>query len=115
MADDIMLSLRNCNDSSTMDMLDESDIRTYLGKIEGWQIEDKFLRKIYSFGAFKQSLAFVNTIANIADLVGYYPQISFSKSLVKINIGNGSNFIPCDFILAAKMDAAFDLMSAINR
>jgi len=114
MMPDKMLSLKTCENESAMEILGEEEVSKYIQLMDNWEIIDNFLRKVYHFKAFKQSLAFVNTVANIADVIGYFPQISFSKSLVQINLGNGSDLIPCDFILASKMDAAYDLMYSIN-
>ncbi len=76
----------------------------------GWALLDnKKLKKDYSFKNYKSALAFVNDTAKIAEEENHHPDIFLTWGKVSIEIfthkidGLSEN----DFILAAKIDALF--------
>lgn len=77
-----------------------------LEKIPSWQISEGKLKKEFSFDDFKQALAFVNTVGEIAEHENHHPNICFTWGEVNITLythainGLSNN----DFILAAKID-----------
>lgn len=89
----------------------EAEVKTMLGKVKGWIVEDGKLVKLYAFQNYYQTMAFVNAHAWLshredhhADLAVGYNQCRVSYSTHAID-GLSEN----DFICAAKSDALFDL------
>lgn len=74
---------------------------------EGWQVIDEHhLEKVFKFKNFKEALAFVNRVGEVAEAEGHHPNIEFTWGRAKIITythkidGLHEN----DFILAAKVD-----------
>jgi len=86
----------------------EADI--LLKQIPGWEVADdvKSISRQYAFKNFKEALAFVNQVGELAESEGHHPDIhltDFKKVSIDLSthaIGGLSNN---DFILAAKIDA----------
>ena len=73
---------------------------------DGWQVQDeKKLEKEYKFPDFKQALAFVNRVGEIAEQQNHHPDIYFTWGLVRIQLSTHSigGLSEGDFILAAKI------------
>ena len=75
-----------------------------------WKILDEsWLEKEYLFHTFKQAVAFINQVAEIAEEQGHHPDIllSYNKIRLKIWTHKINGLSENDFILAAKCDASF--------
>ncbi len=87
---------------------DEAEI--LLKQILGWSLLDdgKSISKKYSFKNFKEALAFVNKVGDIAENEGHHPDIHLTDyKYVAINLSTHAvgGLSQNDFILAAKIDA----------
>ena len=75
-------------------------------QISKWNIEPKLISRRFEFKNFKESMAFINKIASLAEEEGHHPDIYISFNKVKLDLfthkigGLSEN----DFILAAKID-----------
>jgi len=84
------------------------EIKKYLSQLKkGWQVlGDEKIKKLFKFEDFKEAMAFVNNVAELAESEGHHPDIIINYSKVDIIIwthkigGLSEN----DFILAAKID-----------
>lgn len=73
----------------------------------GWKIVDEHhLEKEYVFKNFRDGLAFVNRIGEIAEQEGHHPDLALSWGKVKITTWTHKidGLSESDFILAAKCD-----------
>lgn len=84
------------------------DIGELLAELEGWEsVNEHHLRKSYKFKTFREALAFVNHVSEVAEAQQHHPDICFGWGRAEITIwthkidGLSEN----DFILAAKIDA----------
>lgn len=78
-----------------------------LKKLDGWDIIDAhYLERKYKFKNFKQALAFVNQVGEVAEAEKHHPDIYFTWGKVTIQIMTHSidGLTEADFILAAKID-----------
>ena len=78
-----------------------------LTQLEGWNIiQDHHLERKFTFKNFKQALAFVNEIGQIAESEKHHPDIYFTWGKVTIQIMTHSvdGLTEADFILAAKIN-----------
>lgn len=74
---------------------------------KGWEIvNEHHLEKEYKFKNFRDALAFVNRVGEIAETEGHHPDISLSWGKVKLTIWTHKidGLTESDFILAAKCD-----------
>lgn len=76
--------------------------------IKGWvQNKNLSITKEFKFKDFKEAIAFVNKIAEIAESEGHHPDICVFYNKVKLTLFTHSakGLTEKDFILAAKIDA----------
>lgn len=80
----------------------------YLKVVDQWQlVDDKAIEKILLFRNFKEAVAFINKVAEIAEAEGHHPDILlFGWNKVKISLTTHAigGLSDNDFILAAKLD-----------
>jgi len=87
--------------------LGKAQIQELLKELDGWEaIEAHHLRKIFEFKDFRQALAFVNRVGELAEAQGHHPDISFGWGRAEISIWTHKidGLTESDFILAAKID-----------
>lgn len=78
---------------------------------EGWNVvETHHLERTYDFPDFAGALAFVNTIGEIAEEQGHHPDIhlSWGRAGVEIWTHKIDGLTESDFVLAAKLDRAYE-------
>jgi 4a-hydroxytetrahydrobiopterin dehydratase len=66
--------------------LSDEGIRAELGKLDGWELRDGRLRKQFTFRTFLRALAFVNSVAYVAESVGHHPDITINYNKVTLRI-----------------------------
>ncbi len=79
--------------------------------IHGWtNVADHHLEKEYVFRDFKTALAYVNRIGDIAESEGHHPDLmlSWGRVTVRLFTHKIDGLHENDFILAAKIDEAYD-------
>ncbi len=72
-----------------------------------WIVENNLkLKKEYLFANFKQTMAFVNKVADIAEEEGHHPdmKVSYSKAEIELWTHSINGLSENDFIMAAKID-----------
>lgn len=72
-----------------------------------WDIIDQHhLEKTFKFKNFKQALAFVNAVGELAESEGHHPEITFTwgRATIRIWTHKINGLHPNDFILASKID-----------
>lgn len=77
-----------------------------LEKVEGWKLKENKIRKVYRFKDFKESMRFVNKVADLAEEEGHHPDILVSWNKVTLTLTTHAigGLSRNDFILAAKID-----------
>ncbi len=66
--------------------LSSEEIEESLAKLDGWKIENNWLKKGYEFRNFAESLAFVNKIGEIAEDADHHPDIKFGWGYANIEL-----------------------------
>ena len=87
--------------------LTADEIKPLLNQLQGWEVVDKHhLRKVYKLSNFREALAFVNKVGEIAEEQGHHPDICFGWGQAEITIWTHKidGLTESDFILAAKID-----------
>jgi 4a-hydroxytetrahydrobiopterin dehydratase len=74
---------------------------------DGWDLHEGKLRHWFNFKNFKETMAFVNKIADLAEAEGHHPDmhVSYGKVLIELFTHAIHGLSENDFILAAKIDA----------
>ena len=91
----------------------ETQIKEYLSQLKTeWEVLDnKKIKKQFKFKNFKDAIAFVNKVAELAEQEGHHPDITINYNRVTIELfthaigGLSEN----DFILAAKIEQIYPL------
>jgi 4a-hydroxytetrahydrobiopterin dehydratase len=75
---------------------------------EDWRVADegKKIKRDFSFADFKEAMAFVNKVADIAETESHHPDITISYNKVVISLWTHAigGLSENDFIMAAKID-----------
>ena len=83
------------------------EITNLLGELNGWSVvSEHHLSKVFKLGDFKEALAFVNRVGELAEEQGHHPDLCFGWGRVEITIWTHKidGLTESDFILAAKID-----------
>src|SRR5712692_225840 len=88
-------------------VLTEAEISAGLVRLEGWELKDGRLRKHYMFRTFLRAIAFVNSVAYLAESAGHHPDITinYNKVTVRLITHSEGALTDRDFSLAAEIDA----------
>jgi len=76
-------------------------------QLSGWEVVmEHHLKKNYGFANFREALAFVNRVGDLAEEQGHHPDICFGWGTAEITIYTHKidGLTESDFILAAKID-----------
>ena len=89
----------------------EAQARAELKGLKGWTLDNGRLVKLYPFGNYHQTMAFVNALAWVSHREDHHPDLEVGYNKVRVvywthAVGGLSEN---DFICAAKCDALFDL------
>jgi 4a-hydroxytetrahydrobiopterin dehydratase len=87
--------------------LGEAEIERLSRQLDGWKVTvGKKLEKEYGFPDFRQALAYVNRLGEVAEREGHHPDIYLTWGKVRVELSTHSigGLSENDFILAAKAD-----------
>ena len=90
--------------------LTDREIENYLSQVKDWEVlEDRKIRKNFTFKNFKQAVEFVNKIAGLAEEENHHPDIEIKYNKVRLELWTHAigGLSENDFILAAKIDELY--------
>jgi 4a-hydroxytetrahydrobiopterin dehydratase len=89
-----------------MPPLSNAEIKTHLVAVPDWQIESGELVRTFLFKDFRQSLAFVNQVGEVAEKAGHHPDIDIRYNKVRLALitHDAGGITAKDFDLAAAAD-----------
>jgi 4a-hydroxytetrahydrobiopterin dehydratase len=80
----------------------------YLGQVPGWELADdaRLIRRTFRFGNFREALAFVHAVGELAEAEGHHPDLCFGwgYATVALRTKKIKGLHENDFILAAKVE-----------
>jgi 4a-hydroxytetrahydrobiopterin dehydratase len=87
-------------------LLPPEEARTPAAQIPEWTLTDKSLERDFTFKDFRQAIAFVNRIADVAESENHHPDITIAYNKVHLTLSthNIGGLSRNDFIVAAKID-----------
>ena len=84
------------------------DINEYLSQLKNpWEVKDeKKISRAFAFSDFKETMQFVNKVADIAEEENHHPDlyVSYGKTTIELSTHAIGGLSENDFILAAKID-----------
>jgi 4a-hydroxytetrahydrobiopterin dehydratase len=85
----------------------EEQIAEGLERLDGWELRDGRLRKQYTFRTFLRAIAFVNSVAYLAEGAGHHPDmtINYNRVTLRLITHSEGGLTDRDFALAAEIDA----------
>ena len=91
-----------------MAALAKDEVKARLSAMAGWEQDGDEIEKKFRFADFKESMAFVNAVAALANTADHHPDISIKYNKVKLTLSTHSEggITEKDFALAAQIDAA---------
>jgi 4a-hydroxytetrahydrobiopterin dehydratase len=89
-----------------MKALTESELDEALTKLPNWHLADGKLLRDYEFPDFRQAIAFVNQIAELAEQQNHHPDIDIRYNKVRLGLitHDAKGITPRDAKLAGQID-----------
>lgn len=89
-----------------MKALSYGEAQIYLEQLKGWTLKDQIIDRTFHFQNFKESMKFVNQVADIAEAEGHHPDVYILYSTVRLELTTHDvqGLSVNDFIVAAKID-----------
>ena len=86
--------------------LSEAEIAELLPTLDRWEVLEGMLFRRFDFKNFKQSLAFVNKVGEVAEAEDHHPDINFGWGFAEVSLitHSADGLTRNDFIVAAKID-----------
>ncbi len=81
-------------------------LKAGLAELDGWELRDERLRKRFTFRTFLRAIAFVNSVAYLAEAAGHHPDITINYNRVTLRLITHSEgaLSDRDFSLAREID-----------
>lgn len=81
----------------------------YHKEVPEWKLHQKSIEREFKFKNFKESMAFVNKVAEIAEEEGHHPDTYIFYNRVRLQLSTHAigGLSTNDFIVAAKVDRLF--------
>ena len=91
-----------------MSRLDESGVGAALRQTPGWERSGAEIKRSYRFGDFREALAFVNRVGDLAEQAGHHPDIDIRYNTVTLALTthDAGGLTAKDFELARAIDRA---------
>src|SRR3989442_7591717 len=90
--------------------LSDGEIQDGLTNLNGWELRDGRLRKQFHFRTFLRAIAFVNSVAYLAESHGHHPDITINYNRVTLRLITHSEdaLTDRDFTLAKDIETKLE-------
>lgn len=94
-----------------MARLSETDIRTQLEGLQGWERVSAngtpAIRKVFKTGSFLNGLAFVTRVAVLAEMANHHPDVTltYPRVILELTTHDAGGLTEKDFDLARRIDS----------
>jgi len=88
--------------------MSQAQAATMMDQVPGWELGDNTLSRRFRFKGFREAMAFVNRVADLAEEEGHHPDIYISWNRVRLDLTTHAikGLSDNDFIMAAKINEA---------
>ena len=86
--------------------LTADEVQRLAANISGWDVTEEILTRGFRFRNFREAMAFVNRVADLAEEEGHHPDIHISWNRVRLELTTHAikGLSENDFIMAAKVN-----------
>lgn len=86
--------------------MDDKQIRMKLESLSGWEHQGEEIRKVFKFGNYYQTMAFVNAVAWISHREDHHPEleVGYNQCMVRYSTHSAGGLTESDFVCAAKVE-----------
>lgn len=101
------LRAAHCAHADAHDKLTDAEVAAQLAlAAPSWRAIGHAIERTFQFTDFRLTMAFVNTVAGIADAEDHHPHmaVDYGRCLVRFNTHSAGGITRNDFICAAKID-----------
>ena len=83
------------------------EARARIASLPGWELQGDAIRRRYKLASFKESLAFVNKVGELAERADHHPDIliEYDKVTLTLSSHDAGGLTERDFALARSIDA----------
>jgi 4a-hydroxytetrahydrobiopterin dehydratase len=87
-------------------LLSEDQIRSSLEKLSGWSRSGREIRKLFELTDFVHAMAFVNSVALLAERMNHHPDIDirWNKVTLTLSTHSAGGLTELDFALAGAIE-----------
>ena len=87
--------------------LSPEEVRARVVSLTDWDLAGDAIRRRYKFASFKESIAFVNRVAELAERADHHPDIliEYDKVTLTLSSHDAGGLTERDFALARSIDA----------
>ena len=87
-------------------LLPQEEIDKRLKQVDGWRQEGRYIIREFSFPSFKDTMAFTNRVAEVAEEIDHHPDIAISYTRLTLSITTHSEggLTRRDFRLASRIN-----------
>jgi len=87
--------------------LSPEEVRARVASLTDWGLAGDAIRRRYKFTSFKESIAFVNKVAELAERADHHPDIliEYDKVTLTLSSHDAGGLTERDFSLARSIDA----------
>ena len=90
-----------------MTRLTDAQVKERLAGLKDWKLEDKTIRRSYSFADFVEAMRFVDEVAEIAEDAGHHPDIDirYNRVILGLTTHDACGLTENDLKMAARLDS----------
>lgn len=90
---------------ATTPPLGEEAVQDLMPSVPGWELVETKLQRRFRFRDFKEAMAFVNRVAEVAESEGHHPDLYISWNRVRVELTTHAikGLSENDFIMAARI------------
>lgn len=89
-----------------MSTLDPDTVRARLSELDGWELDGDTIRREFTFDGFREAIAFINRVADLADDANHHPELTnvYATVTVVLTTHDAGGVTDKDLALAAAID-----------
>lgn len=93
-----------------MDILDADTVQEALDELEGWERAGDSIRRDLTFPSFRDAIAFIVRVADLAEAANHHPRLtnSYDGVLVELTSHDAGGITARDLALARAIDGVVD-------
>lgn len=97
-----------------MARLADADIKHALERLSGWEQRGNAIERTFEFASFKEAMAFVNKIANMAEDANHHPDITinYNKVTLALTSHDAGGITERDIAMAARINQSEERIAA---